>query len=115
MSAVEAPDTETALLVDDERLKGLERLYWYTLEFGAVEEHGKLKAYGAGLLSSFGELGRFASEGNIQPFDIEQIQKTPYDPTQYQNTYFVAKSFEEMEEKLLVYLRGLAQDHAQRS
>ena len=106
---------QAALLVDDERLKGLERLYWYTLEFGAVEEQGKLKAYGAGLLSSFGELGRFASEGNIQPFDIERIQLTPYDPTQYQNTYFVAKSFDEMEEKLLAYLRGLVQEHAPRS
>ena len=98
---------EAARVVDDEQLKKLERLYWYTLEFGAVEEHGKLKAFGAGLLSSFGELGRFADEGRIEPFDIEKIQATPYDPTQYQNTYFVAPSFDVLEQKLMAHLTAL--------
>lgn len=97
-----------ALAVDEARLQGLERLYWFTIEFGVVKEKGALKAYGAGLLSSFGELDRFEKESKLLPFDIKAIQATPYDPTQYQGTLFVAESFDALERDLVGYLDEVA-------
>jgi len=63
-------------------------------------ENGDAKAYGAGLLSSFGELGRFASQAELKPFDLAEIARTPYDPTNYQKVLFVAPSFKEMEKRV---------------
>ena len=57
-----------------------------------MREGGGVKAVGAGLLSSFGELGRFEKEATLVPFDLERIGRTPFDPTQYQSTLFVAES-----------------------
>lgn len=71
-------------------------LYWYTLEFGVVREEGRLKVYGAGLLSSFGELGRFETEEGLEAWDVDRVANTKYDPTHYQERLFVAPSFETM-------------------
>ena len=81
--------------VSEEVLKQIERVYWYTLEFGVTKENGKLKAYGAGLLSSFGELERFQREARLVPLDIAQMIARPYDPTVYQEVLYVARSFPE--------------------
>jgi phenylalanine-4-hydroxylase len=91
---------------DEEALAELTRLYWYTLEFGLVREAGALKAYGAGLLSSFGELGRFSTEARIEEWSIERIIATPFDPTDYQRVLFVAPSFSQMVEEVMGWLGG---------
>jgi phenylalanine-4-hydroxylase len=78
---------------DDDLARELERVYWYTLEFGAAHQDGKVKAYGAGLLSSYGEIQRFAEEAQLLDFDLERMAHTPYDPTDYQPAIFVADSF----------------------
>jgi phenylalanine-4-hydroxylase len=91
---------EAALDADEETLKQLERVYWYTLEFGVAREDGDAKAYGAGLLSSFGELGNFTSQAELKPFDLAEIARTNYDPTSYQKALFVAPSFSEMEKRV---------------
>jgi phenylalanine-4-hydroxylase len=80
------------------------RLYWYTLEFGVVREEERLKVYGAGLLSSFGELGRFETEEDLRPWDVATIVETPYDPTMYQKRLFVAPGFERMTRDVLAWL-----------
>jgi phenylalanine-4-hydroxylase len=85
-----------ALRVDPRRIESIGRLYWYTLEFGVVREAGALKVYGAGLLSSFGELGRFETEEGLAGWDVDRIANTPYDPSRYQEQLFVAPSFEQM-------------------
>jgi phenylalanine-4-hydroxylase len=95
---------EAAQNADEETLRQLERVYWYTLEFGAAREDGDVKAYGAGLLSSFGELGSFASRAELKPFDIAEIARTHYDPTSYQKALFVAPSFAEMEKRVSGWL-----------
>src|SRR4051812_3051287 len=87
---------EAAERVDAETLARVARLYWYTLEFGVCREHGALKAYGAGLLSSSGELGGFEARAELKPFDPAVIAETPYDPTDYQRVLFVADSFRQM-------------------
>jgi phenylalanine-4-hydroxylase len=87
---------EAALVADAAMLARLERVYWYTLEFGLAREGDEVKAYGAGLLSSYGELGGFESRSKLEPFDLEKISRTPYDPTNYQAVLFVAPSFRQM-------------------
>jgi phenylalanine-4-hydroxylase len=83
---------------DPEMIERIGRLYWYTLEFGVLRERGRLRVYGAGLLSSFGELGRFENEEELRDWNVDVIATTPYDPTQYQQNLFVAPSFETMAE-----------------
>jgi phenylalanine-4-hydroxylase len=95
---------EAALRADADRLAKISRLYWYTLEFGVCREGTAIKVLGAGLLSSFGELGRFESRAELLPFDPEAIARTPYDPTDYQKALFVARSFEELIERTAEYL-----------
>jgi phenylalanine-4-hydroxylase len=87
---------EAALRADPATVQKLERGYWYTLEFGVAREGDAVKAYGAGLLSSYGELGQFRDRAVLAPFDLDRIAETPYDPTDYQKILFVAPSFSEM-------------------
>lgn len=78
---------------DDARLAALERLYWHTLEFGLVEERGRARVVGAGLLSSCGELRRVLAGPPLRPWNLDLMLATPYDPTAMQAAYFVAPSF----------------------
>lgn len=88
-------------------VKRLENAYWYTLEFGVLEESGMPKAYGAGLLSSFGELGRFAREAELVPLDLDRAAATTYDPTTYQRRLFVAPSFAAMSAAIMGWLETI--------
>jgi len=92
---------------DEATIERIGRVYWYTLEFGVVRERRHLKVYGAGLLSSFGELGRFESEEPLLPWDVETIAATPYDPTHYQHELFAAPSFEVMFDDVTRWLRRI--------
>ncbi|ESX81075.1 MULTISPECIES: phenylalanine 4-monooxygenase [unclassified Mesorhizobium] len=73
------------------------RLYWYTVEYGLIREPGQpLKAFGAGLMSSFTEL-QFAVEGGDAhdvPFDLETVMRTGYEIDKFQRAYFVLPSFD---------------------
>jgi phenylalanine-4-hydroxylase len=74
------------------------RLYWYTVEFGLVEEAGSLKLYGAGIVSSYGE-SRFACDDpspNRIAFDLKRVMRTRYRIDDYQQCYFVIPSFQEL-------------------
>jgi len=75
----------------DEEVERLTRVYWYTLEFGLVEEDGQLKALGAGLLSSVGELQRSVEDPTVprQSLDLDEVVERPYDPTTFQPLYDV--------------------------
>ena len=86
---------QAALGADATGLLDLERLYWNALEFGVLIEDGELKAVGAGVLSSAGEIRRFRA-AELLPWDIDRMAATDYDPTDYQPHYFVAPSFAEM-------------------
>ena len=73
----------------------LARLYWYTIEFGLMKTAGGVRAYGAGLLSSGGELAYCVDDPRPRrlPFDLERIMRTQYRIDRYQDTYFVIDSF----------------------
>ena len=83
---------QAAARTDVDGVRALERVYWFTLEFGAVEERGQVKALGAGLLSSVGEIERLQAAPHL-PWDLPRMAATPYDPTAFQPGYYVAPSF----------------------
>jgi phenylalanine-4-hydroxylase len=91
--------------VDDQLLSELERVYWYTMEFGLIGQDGATHAYGAGLLSSFGELERF-SAAEIRPFDPEEAAARPYDPTSYQAVLYRIPDFASLEAEVKTWLAG---------
>ena len=95
---------EAAWRTGDEGLRRLELAYWYTLEFGLVMEGGEAKAFGAGLLSSFGELGSFREKAELRPLDLEEACRRPYDPTRYQEVLYVSPGFSEMAEAVAAWL-----------
>jgi phenylalanine-4-hydroxylase len=76
----------------------LSRLYWYTIEFGLIRQADGLRAYGAGILSSSGELRH--SVTSRQPkriaLDLLRCMRTRYKIDDYQATYFVIDSFDEL-------------------
>jgi len=76
----------------------LARLYWYTIEFGLIREAGGLRAYGAGILSSAGELPYSVHNPAPQrlPLQLERTMRTRYKIDSYQQTYFVIDSFEQL-------------------
>lgn len=76
-------------------VKMLARLYWYTIEFGLMNTPLGLRAYGAGLLSSGGELAYSVTDGkpSRKKFDLEEALRTDYRIDSYQTTYFVIDSF----------------------
>ena len=79
-------------------IEALARLYWYTVEFGLIRDGGDLKLYGAGIVSSYGE-SLFALDDespNRLAFDLERVMRSAYRIDDYQQTYFVIDSFEDL-------------------
>jgi phenylalanine-4-hydroxylase len=81
-----------------ESCENLARLYWYTVEFGLIDTPAGLRAYGAGILSSAGELHHSvrSDEPNRIGFDLERIMRTRFKIDTYQSTYFVIDSFKQL-------------------
>jgi len=80
-------------------LKALGSLYWYTVEFGLILEHGKdLRAYGAGILSGPTEavFSVEAASPNRVMLNVDRVMRTDYVISDLQPTYFVIESFEDL-------------------
>lgn len=79
-------------------LNYLARLYWYTVEFGLIETPGGLRTYGAGILSSGGELPYCieSTKPNRIRFDLLRVMQSKYKIDTFQETYFVIKDFKEL-------------------
>ncbi len=70
-------------------------VFWFTIEFGVLYEDGELRAYGAGLLSSYGEIEEFRG-AEIRPLDIAAMGVQEYDITHYQPVLFAAESLDQV-------------------
>lgn len=70
-------------------------VFWFTIEFGVLQEDGELRAYGAGLLSSYGEIEEFRG-ADVRPLDFGAMATLEYDITQYQPVLFGAESMEHL-------------------
>lgn len=91
------------------QLQALLRLYWFTLEFGVVEERRGLRAYGAGLLSSFGELPHaFSDAVERRPFRLEEVIEQNYAHDRMQDVLFVAPDLGRVLEDVERWLSGTA-------
>jgi len=93
----------------DEALRLLSRVFWFTFEFGVVEEDGELKTYGAGILSSYGELDAFR-DASVRPLDFAEMAQVEYDITKYQPVLFRARSMDEVHESLESFLTTFSDD-----
>ena len=79
-----------------EALEHFGRVFWFTLEFGVVHERGALRTYGAGLLSSFGEITEFR-RAEVRPFDPAAMATfTDYEISRFQDVLFAADDFDAM-------------------
>ena len=76
----------------------LARLYWYTVEFGLIATPQGLRAYGAGVLSSAGELRHSvtSAEPSRVAFDLKRLMRSKYRIDSYQASYFVIDSFDQL-------------------
>lgn len=85
-----------SMIENEEKLIMLQRLYWFTIEFGLIKEEG-LKIYGAGIMSSFGEaISSLDESAEKRIFDLETILNQSFITTEIQQFYFVIESLEEL-------------------
>jgi phenylalanine-4-hydroxylase len=82
-----------------EALKYLADVFWFTIEFGVIREEGELRCYGAGLLSSFGEIDEFR-DADIRPLDFHAMATLDYDITHYQPVLFACDGMGELTDRV---------------
>jgi phenylalanine-4-hydroxylase len=92
-----------------EALQFLADVFWFTIEFGVLWEDGELRAYGAGILSSYGEIEEFRHM-EIRPFDVHAMGTLPYDITAYQPILFAAPSMGALVDELGTFFAGFDDD-----
>lgn len=79
----------------------LERLYWFTIEFGLLIEEGKPRIFGAGILSSYGESKQiFESDIKIIPFNIDQVLAHAFRKEVMQTEYYALESIDQLADSL---------------
>lgn len=81
----------------DEALEFVSKVFWFSLEFGVLREDGRVKAYGAGLLSSYGEIQQIG-QADLRALDIARMGTQTYDITHYQPILFCANGLAEVED-----------------
>lgn len=97
-----------SLAASDERIEQLATLYWFTVEYGVVRQDGKLRAYGAGLLSSYGELEHALSgEVEVKPLDPAAAAVTPYPITTFQPLLWEVPAIGEAFARISGFLAGM--------
>ncbi|MBL8990680.1 MAG: phenylalanine 4-monooxygenase [Phycisphaerae bacterium] len=105
---------------DEEHIKRLGRLFWFTVEFGLIRENGQIKVYGSGLVSSHAEsayalTGQWEVAGRpapdctprpvpeYRPFDLERVCGTDFEIDHFQPIYYVLESFEQLRDAMNRY------------
>ena len=85
----------------------LKRFSWFSIEFGLIEENADVKVFGAGILSSTGEIPNslFSPAVTRQPFVTDVVINTDYDPSRMQDRLFIAPSFPFLRRELETLVR----------
>ena len=86
-----------SVINDEERLKKLQRLYWFTIEFGLLKSGSKHKIYGAGIISSKGESENAMAESSTkEDYNVKKIMNHDFRTDVIQDTYYVIESFDQL-------------------
>jgi phenylalanine-4-hydroxylase len=93
----------------DEALEFVSKVFWFSLEFGVLREGGRVKTYGAGLLSSFGEIQEMA-RADLLDLDVGRMGTQQYDITHYQPLLFCAESFDHVEDVIGEFFANATDD-----
>jgi phenylalanine-4-hydroxylase len=99
---------QAALACRDPALEeGLTRIYWFTVEFGLVQNPGGLRIYGNGIISSAGEtLHSLAPEVEKRPFVPEKTAQQPYDIWHFQDVLWTVESFDQLESEFVRWAKS---------
>ena len=93
----EAAGQASLRLETEEAMQLVADVFWFSIEFGVMHEGGEPKAYGAGILSSFGEIQEFGRM-EIRDLDLADMGTLNYDITAYQPVLFAARSLAHLED-----------------
>lgn len=102
-----------SLGASDEDIQKLSSCYWFSVEFGLIydkNDNNKVKAYGAGLLSSAGEIEHACSnstKAQYVPWDPKIASVTSYPITSFQPLYYIADSLTDVKDKMRLYCNNL--------
>lgn len=73
------------------------RIYWFTVEFGLIQQEDGMRIYGAGILSSSGEsIFCLGDKANRKPFNIKEIMELHYYKDHFQVRYYVINSYKDL-------------------
>jgi phenylalanine-4-hydroxylase len=95
----------------DEAVEFVSKVFWFSLEFGVLRERERVRTYGAGLLSSFGEIQQI-ERAILLPLDIARMGTQTYDITHYQPVLFCADSFAEVSDVVGAFFNDVDDDLA---
>lgn len=85
-----------SVIANKEKVTELQRLYWFTIEFGMINQENPT-IYGAGIISSFGESNRCVrADINKIPFEIKEVLQKPFHTDEVQDEYICINSFEDL-------------------
>ncbi len=86
--------------------EAMARLFWFTVEFGLIEERGALRIYGSGLISSVGDAANaLGSRCDRRPFDLDAVLAQPFAIDRLQDVLFVLTSFDQLYEAVATVRR----------
>ena len=101
---------KAALLTEDKvHTDRLARLFWFTVEFGLIQEDNELKLYGSGLISSPGESVHALTNPDVdrRPFDLDRVCDTTFEIDHYQPILYVLDSFDQLRDAMNEYSQRL--------
>ncbi len=88
-----------AVIDKPDALERLGRLFWFTVEFGLIRQHGEIKVYGSGLISSHGECTRVLAGGcEVRDFDLDAVLNQEFQTSAMQPVLYAVESFEQIYE-----------------
>jgi phenylalanine-4-hydroxylase len=96
--AQEIRDPERRVRVVESKIKAMARFFWFSIEFGLMRFARHLRAYGSGILSSYGELEYAIEAAEVQrfPFQLEWVVNQCFEIDHYQPLLFIVDSFDHL-------------------